>query len=30
MYINGVGRTKFGNLSKSLIELAYEDNVQSN
>jgi acetyl-CoA C-acetyltransferase len=24
MYINGVGRTKFGNLSKSLIELAYE------
>jgi acetyl-CoA C-acetyltransferase len=24
MYINGIGRTKFGNLSKSLIELAYE------
>lgn len=24
MYINGIGRTKFGNLSKSLIELVYE------
>ena len=24
MYITGIGRTKFGNLSKSLIELAYE------
>lgn len=24
MYLNGIGRTKFGNLSKSLIELAYE------
>jgi arginyl-tRNA synthetase len=24
MYINGIGRTKFGKLSKSLIELAYE------
>ena len=24
MFINGIGRTKFGNLSKSLIELAYE------
>lgn len=24
MYITGIGRTKFGNLSKSLMELAYE------
>lgn len=24
MYINGIGRTKFGNISKSLIELAYD------
>jgi acetyl-CoA C-acetyltransferase len=24
MYINGIGRTKFGNISKSLAELAYE------
>jgi acetyl-CoA C-acetyltransferase len=24
MYINGVGRTKFGILSKSLVELTYE------
>ena len=24
MYITGIGRTKFGNLSKSLVELAYE------
>jgi acetyl-CoA C-acetyltransferase len=24
MFINGIGRTKFGNINKSLVQLAYE------